>query len=249
MESTQNFERELCNNTATHAPCPNVTPYCDKLHICKDLQETHEYAKAYTICMYGEYCDQVTCTHFHLITGMPNNEEITSISIPFVSDEKHTQFLEENGLYFYNPTQKIPNDACSYKEGTKFTTQEWRNCVDCFPNKREGACIFCLKTCHKGHRLGPLRHSPFFCDCNCSKTNVTPSNNTNFSPIPDNTCSFSITGKETFVHQKWRHCNDCFKKPADGACLVCSETCHKGHNLGPIRESLFFCDCQCTTAH
>jgi hypothetical protein len=65
MEQLQNFERELCNKNPNHSPCPNIKPYCDKLHVCKDLKESQHLVGVYTACMYGKHCDHETCCHFH----------------------------------------------------------------------------------------------------------------------------------------------------------------------------------------
>ena len=66
---------------------------------------------------------------------------------------------------------------CSYqKTGTQHVHQEWAPCYDCFPNEGEGACMHCIETCHKGHRVGTARSGNFYCDCGhkgkCSKNQI-----------------------------------------------------------------------------
>jgi hypothetical protein len=59
--------------------------------------------------------------------------------------------------------------SCTYAQTkTKHQIQYWRRCLDCHaPN--QGACLSCCECCHKNHRLGPLVHSNFFCDCPSSQ--------------------------------------------------------------------------------
>src|SRR5690348_6045363 len=58
------------------------------------------------------------------------------------------------------------NIDCTYKKtGSKHQLQVWATCYDCFANKNEGACQYCLKNCHKNHNIGELQYSSFFCDC------------------------------------------------------------------------------------
>ena len=55
---------------------------------------------------------------------------------------------------------------CTFnKTGTKHELQYYRQCLDCFPNNNEGACINCSVLCHEGHNLGPILSGPFYCDC------------------------------------------------------------------------------------
>ena len=55
-------------------------------------------------------------------------------------------------------------------------------------------------------------------------------------------CTYKQTGK-TYHRQHWRRCFTCFPNQEEGVCLVCAQLCHAGHNLGPIHQSDFFCDC------
>jgi len=61
----ETFKRELCNKNPDHAPCPNIKPYCNKLHVCRDLKETQDLVERYCACMYGQYCNTRRCPHFH----------------------------------------------------------------------------------------------------------------------------------------------------------------------------------------
>lgn len=63
---------------------------------------------------------------------------------------------------------------------------------------------------------------------------------------PPSCCTFERTGRD-HERQKWVQCRTCWPDDKSGACIYCSEHCHKGHDLGEIRESRFFCDCPCTT--
>lgn len=61
--------------------------------------------------------------------------------------------------------------------------------------------------------------------------------------IEEGFCTFYATGA-VYVAQYWRHCETCAKQDDNtGCCLVCAERCHRGHKLGPLRFSTFFCDC------
>ena len=52
-----------------------------------------------------------------------------------------------------------------------YKTQSWAPCYDCFGfgQDSKGACIHCLNTCHKGHKIGRIRTSLFFCTCGINK--------------------------------------------------------------------------------
>jgi serpin B/serpin B11/12 len=58
--------------------------------------------------------------------------------------------------------------------GKKYELQEFATCFDCFSSQSEGACLYCLETCHKGHRIGKIETGHFYCDCGemglCNKT-------------------------------------------------------------------------------
>ena len=57
-------------------------------------------------------------------------------------------------------------------------------------------------------------------------------------------CTFGYTG-DKYMYQFWCTCYTCFGSgnEHEGACMSCVETCHKGHDLGPLRHGHFFCDC------
>nr|QBK88367.1 MAG: ring finger protein [Mimivirus LCMiAC01] len=57
-----------------------------------------------------------------------------------------------------------------------------------------------------------------------------------------NDCTFLQTGKH-HQNQYWRNCYTCFKDLGKGVCLTCAQLCHFGHRLGPIKCSMFYCDC------
>lgn len=61
------------------------------------------------------------------------------------------------------------NECTFIKTGNAYFPQYWKNCIDCFKTKDEGACLTCVQTCHQGHTLGPLRYGNFFCDCGANK--------------------------------------------------------------------------------
>jgi len=55
--------------------------------------------------------------------------------------------------------------SCTYTHTKKkHQIQYWRRCLDCH-NPNQGVCLSCCECCHKGHNLGPLVHSNFYCDC------------------------------------------------------------------------------------
>jgi len=64
------------------------------------------------------------------------------------------------------PLNAVIDKRCTY-EITKETHsfQQYANCYDCFPNKNDGACLHCIRTCHKGHKVSPTKSGNFFCDC------------------------------------------------------------------------------------
>jgi hypothetical protein len=57
-------------------------------------------------------------------------------------------------------------------------------------------------------------------------------------------CTFVASGKN-FIMQKYFFCRTCDYSPANGkgACVPCSQTCHKGHDLYGEKEGRFYCDC------
>jgi Serpin (serine protease inhibitor)/Putative zinc finger in N-recognin (UBR box) len=55
-------------------------------------------------------------------------------------------------------------------------------------------------------------------------------------------CTNQQNGTE-YVEQEWRNCFTCDPSTNKGVCIPCSEKCHAGHTLGPVRCSTFFCDC------
>lgn len=62
-------------------------------------------------------------------------------------------------------------NSCTFdRTGKNYTEQYWRQCLDCFSDNTEGACLNCIQICHNGHRLGPLRHGGFFCDCGANRS-------------------------------------------------------------------------------
>ncbi|EGG23131.1 hypothetical protein DFA_05261 [Cavenderia fasciculata] len=56
------------------------------------------------------------------------------------------------------------------------------------------------------------------------------------------TCTFVRTGKVLEV-QTWYDCKTCGRVGSAGVCASCAVTCHAGHNLGPAKNSKFYCDC------
>ena len=73
----------------------------------------------------------------------------------------------------------LDTSLCTYQLTKRtYVSQQWATCYDCFGDKSEGACMYCLNTCHKGHKIGKLDESIFFCDCGanqmCLKPKVTP---------------------------------------------------------------------------
>lgn len=54
---------------------------------------------------------------------------------------------------------------CVYNlKGERFYNMWWYNCYNCFDDRHEGVCLYCVQNCRKkGHKL-KLRFGPFFCD-------------------------------------------------------------------------------------
>lgn len=73
-----------------------------------------------------------------------------------------------------------------------------------------------------------------------SKLDITPSKNEEENVTKD--CTYSIT-KNKPAMQYWAQCYQCFKTCSEGACIQCLLMCHRGHIIGPIRKSSFYCDC------
>ncbi|KAL6046730.1 von Willebrand factor A domain containing 5B1, variant 2 [Balamuthia mandrillaris] len=56
-------------------------------------------------------------------------------------------------------------------------------------------------------------------------------------------CSFPVTA-QNYHNQFYYHCDTCFPNTNDGCCVVCKETCHKGHKLSKLPKfGGFYCDC------
>lgn len=47
----------------------------------------------------------------------------------------------------------------------EYISQFWVRCLDCSDKKGVGVCLSCALQCHKGHKLGPIEHNSFYCDC------------------------------------------------------------------------------------
>ena len=83
----------------------------------------------------------------------------------------------------------ISTCKCSHSTtASDYYYQPWATCQDCF-GRNDGACLACLQTCHKGHRLGTIQYGPFFCDCALSnKCKLNPK-----QTVPKNTIDSSNT--------------------------------------------------------
>jgi hypothetical protein len=56
-------------------------------------------------------------------------------------------------------------------------------------------------------------------------------------------CTASVTGK-TYLSQEYWACETCWpNQPTLGCCIVCKDSCHKGHRLTSRHSEKFFCDC------
>ena len=73
----------------------------------------------------------------------------------------------DDPIYSNTDDQPVESCGCTFaKSGRNYMHQPWAICYDCFdPMGNEGACAVCLKTCHNGHRIGPMKYGNFFCDC------------------------------------------------------------------------------------
>jgi hypothetical protein len=87
----------------------------------------------------------------------------------FINSKIQTQAPKNpfSNLFINSPpiiNPSFPN--CTYGlTGKSHKPQYWKNCLDCYSNTGMGACLSCIETCHKGHDLGELEYSNFFCDC------------------------------------------------------------------------------------
>ena len=69
-----------------------------------------------------------------------------------------------------------------------------------------------------------------------------------FSEIEEKTntglCTYLKTGN-SFLAQECFHCDTCGidEKEHTGICQICVRTCHAGHDVIPVENDLFFCNC------
>ncbi len=99
--------------------------------------------------------------------------------------KQHIKFIDDDGDEDFFPTtkrrrshkkgegkkNKVPIfstttiTTCSFrKTGKTLCVQFWAQCLDCH-SRDEGGCIACITMCHANHRIGPIQHSDFYCDC------------------------------------------------------------------------------------
>lgn len=117
-------------------------------------------------------------------------------------------------------------DDCTFKRtGREYMVQKWAPCFDCFgQNDQMGACQHCLETCHKGHKIGILRESKFFCDCGaenrCETLKLTNSVPPNSPSFPTNYCGTKVPSPSSTVPTNatedfYKSCNTLSKKLCD----------------------------------
>ncbi|CAL8106128.1 unnamed protein product [Calicophoron daubneyi] len=58
----------------------------------------------------------------------------------------------------------------------------------------------------------------------------------------DQVCSYTGS-QQAYIGQPWYHCYSCTLESSEGACSVCAQICHAGHDLSYAKQSPFFCDC------
>lgn len=69
----------------------------------------------------------------------------------------------------YGLEQKLSScTICS--TGEQFHRQSYYSCITCGMEKSKACCVFCAKTCHKGHNLAKVEVGDFYCDCGANST-------------------------------------------------------------------------------
>ena len=115
--------------------------------------------------------------------------------------------------------------------GCSYTTQFWAPCYDCFGEgvESQGACLPCIETCHKGHKLGTIRSSSFYCDCGANKLcNNLPNTATQmtrniFREILMNDANFPVRNNNPVEKPNHNRNNNAIEKPNDK--LITSFNC------------------------
>jgi len=74
---------------------------------------------------------------------------------------------------------------------------------------------------------------------NLTDTDVTPEVS---QAVQQRICTFTLTGTN-YHRQKVFRCDTCRLNGNRGACVVCAETCHAGHQIREDRPQDFYCDC------
>lgn len=87
--------------------------------------------------------------------------------------------------------------SCTYdhRHLRAYKTQSWAQCLECFDNENRFicACLYCLDNCHKGHKIGDIITSRFFCDCGLNK-------HINFNNLVENN-SYQFSGDSSEDHE------------------------------------------------
>lgn len=115
-----------------------------------------------------------------------------AINYKFPIEEIYDKDMVDKIIKTVNTYKLLLNDICKNRctfqlTGKNFVNQQFARCLDCFPADNEGACLYCIKTCHAGHRISSISSGIFFCDCGAKKCDIdTPMKDTNRQSL-DNT--------------------------------------------------------------
>lgn len=153
----------------------------------------------------------------------------------------------------------IERKLCTFSfTSHKYAQQKLYSCKTCNFTKGLCICASCLDICHFGHEVYETIHTLGFCDCGINETScacVTPSCRERSvvghvelpsiaSCVDKFVCTYSYTSDKHSTEQMWYECVTCGLTDTQGCCLVCVNTCHKGHEIKKVaHNSEFWCDC------
>jgi len=102
-----------------------------------------------------------------------------AINYKFPIEEIYDKDMVNKMIKSVNTHRFLLNDICKNRctfqlTGNNFVNQQYARCLDCFSADNEGACLYCIKTCHAGHRISPMSSGIFFCDCGANNCKIVP---------------------------------------------------------------------------
>ena len=132
----------------------------------------------------------------------------------------------------------VPNDPCTFiTDQGRFKEQHWFRCKTCNMGANKGACLFCVKLCHREHEMIYAKFGTFHCDCGLNSTLACQF-------YPSNVTCKAVTDNGEYREQAWFRCKTCKMKEHFGLCYVCVKACHNQHEMGSAKFSFFVCDCE-----